>query len=62
MVREKPTNKSCVKTNCFLNALNDQEADIKQNEHVEDLLLDNEGELSAEKKNLFVFSLKVKNM
>ena len=42
-----------------MNALNEQEADIiKQNEHIEDLLLDNEGELSTEMKNLFVFSSK----
>ena len=60
MVRERPKNKSHVEVNSFLEALTDQQADIKLNKHIEDLLLDNEGELKAEKENLFVFSLNVK--
>ena len=62
VVSKKPTNESRVKANCFLEALNEQEADIiKLNEHIEDLLLDSEGELSTEMENLFVFSWRVKN-
>ena len=61
MVSERPSNESLVEANCFLEALNEQEADItKLNEHIEDLLLDNEGELSTEMENFFVFSLRVK--
>ena len=61
VVRERPTNKCRVEANCFLEALNEQEADIiKLNEHIEELLFDNEGELSAQVENSFVFSLKVK--
>ena len=61
VVRERPTSESRVQPNSFLEALNEQEADIiKLNEHIEDLLLDNESELSAEMENSFVFSLKVK--
>ena len=40
VVREGPTNESCVKANCFLEAVNEKEAEIiKLNKHVEDLLL-----------------------
>ena len=61
VVRERPTNELRVEANSFLEALNEQKADIiKLNEHIEDLLLNNEGELSAEMENPFVFSLKVK--
>ena len=61
VVRERLTNESRVEANSFLEALNEQEADIiKLNEHVEDLLLYNDGELSAEIENSFVFSLKNK--
>ena len=61
VVSERPTNESRVEANCFLEALNEQEAGItKLNEHIEDLLLDSEGELSTEMENLFAFSLRVK--
>ena len=61
VIRERPTNESHVESNSFLEALNEQEADIiKLNEHTEDLLLDNEGELSAEMENSILFTLKVK--
>ena len=61
VIRERPTNESHVQSNSFLEALNEQEADIiKLNEHIEDLLLDSEGELSAEMENSILFSLKVK--
>ena len=62
-VRERPTNESRVEANSYLEALNEQEADIiKLNEHVEHLLLDNEGELGAKMENSLAFSLKVKKM
>ena len=51
VVRERTTNESRVEENSFLEALDEQEADIiKLNEHIEDLLLESS----------FVFSLKVK--
>lgn len=63
VIRERPTNESHVQSNSFLEALKEQEADIiKLNEHVEHLLLDNEGELGAKMENSLAFSLKVKKM
>ena len=62
-VKERPTNESRVEANSYLEALNEQEADIiKLNEHVEHLLLDNEGELGAKMENSLAFSLKVKKI
>lgn len=51
VVSERPTNESRVKGNCFSEALTKEEAKtMKLNEHMEDLLLDNEDELSTETK------------
>ena len=40
VIRERPTNEFRVEANSFLESLNEQEAVIKLNEHVKELLFD----------------------